>query len=134
MKTASLLIIRLALAVQFAGVLAVPTLLAAGQSPRGTWMAEWLRPQTVTRTLGVLTLRDNKLAFQEQAGAARWELELENVKRVAPANDGQALTIVTIAGEEYVVAIMDPSLNRTSPKRALTVIERALQLQAANRR
>ena len=45
MKTTSLWIIRLALTVQFIGVLAVPSLVAAAESPRAMWMAEWLRPQ-----------------------------------------------------------------------------------------
>ena len=45
MKTTSLWIIRLALTVQFVGVLAVPSLVAAADSPRAMWMAEWLRPQ-----------------------------------------------------------------------------------------
>lgn len=134
MRNASLMIIRFALAVQFVSVLAVPTLLAAAESPRGTWMAEWLRPQAVGRTMGVLTLRENKLEFAEQAGEARWEVELGNVKRIAPVNDGRALLVVTTTGEEYVAAIMDPSLTRMSPKKVMSVIDRALQLQAANSR
>jgi hypothetical protein len=134
MKTASLWIIRCALTVQFAAVLAVPSLLAAAESPRGMWMAEWLRPQTVERTIGVLTLRDGKLTFSEQVGQVGWEVELVNVKRISPVNDGRALMVVTATGEEYVAAIMDPAMVRQSPKKALSIIERALQLQAANSR
>lgn len=131
MPTASLLIIRLALTVQFLGVLAVPALLAQAESPRGTWMAEWLRPQTAERTMGVLTLRDGKLSFSEQVGQVGWEVDLANVKRVAPANDGRALSVQTVSGEEYVSVIMDASMTRTSPKKVLTVLERALQLRGA---
>ncbi len=134
MKTASLRIIRLALAVQFIGVLAVPTLLAAAESPRGTWMAEWIRPQAVERSMGLLTLRDGKLTFAEQVGDLGWEVELPNVRRVAQSPDGRALLIVTVRGDEYVAAIMDPSLTRQSPKKVLQVIEKALQLQVANTR
>ena len=46
MKTGSLWIIRLALTVQFLGVLSVPVLVGVAESPRGTWMAEWLRPHS----------------------------------------------------------------------------------------
>ena len=134
MRAASLWIIRVALTVQFAAVLAVPSLLAAAESPRGMWMAEWLRPQTVERTIGVLTLRDDKLAFSEQVGQAGWEVELSKVKRVSQANDGRALLVVTVTGEEYVAVIMDPAMVRQSPKKVLSVIERALQLQTANSR
>lgn len=134
MRTASLWIIRLALTVQFLGVLAVPTLLAAAESPRGMWMAEWIRPQTVERTLGVLALRDGKLTFSEQGGQAGWEVDLAGIKRVAQSTDGRALTVETAAGDQYVTAIMDGTLVRQSPKKALSVIERALQLQSANGR
>lgn len=134
MKTTSLLIIRLALTVQFLGVLAVPSLLAQAESPRGTWMAEWIRPQIAERTMGVLTLRDGKLSFSEQVGQVGWEVELASVKRVAQANDGRALSVQTVGGEEYVTVIMDASMTRTSPKKVLTILERALQLQAGRNR
>jgi hypothetical protein len=140
MKTMSLVIIRLALAVQFLGVLAVPTLLAAAEQPRGTWMAEWLNAEkdpaksATGRAMGVLTLRDNKLEFAEQAGEAGWEVELSNVKKVAQANDGRALLIQTTSGAEYLTAIMDPSLTRLSPKKAVQVIERAVQLRTGTSR
>lgn len=134
MKTASLWIIRLALTVQFLGVLAVPTLLAAAESPRGMWMAEWVRPQAAERTLGVLALRDGKLTFSEQMGQAGWEVSLVSIKRVAQSTDGRALMIETVTGDQYVTAIMDATLVRQSPKKALSVIERALQLQSANGR
>ena len=55
MKTASLWIIRVALAVQFLGVLAVPALVAAAESLRGRWMAEWLRPQLRSDDLIITT-------------------------------------------------------------------------------
>ncbi|HWI19880.1 MAG TPA: hypothetical protein VNT81_19135 [Vicinamibacterales bacterium] len=134
MRTASLWIIRAALTVQFAAVLAVPSLLAAADSPRGMWMAEWLRPQSVERTIGVLTLRDVKLSFSEQVGHDGWEVELSKVKRVSQANDGRALLVVTVTGEEYVTVIMDPAMVRQSPKKVLSVIERSLQLQTVNGR
>ena len=134
MKTASFWIIRVALTVQFAAVLAVPSLLAAADSPRGMWMAEWLRPQTVERTIGVLTLRDGKLAFAEQVGQAAWEVELTKVKRISADKDGRSLVVVTVTGEEYVTAIMDPAMVRQSPKKALSVLERAMQQLTANSR
>ena len=134
MKTASFWIIRVALTVQFAAVLAVPSLLAAADSPRGMWMAEWLRPQTVERTIGVLTLRDGKLAFAEQVGQAGWEVELTKVKRISADKDGRSLVVVTVTGEEYVTAIMDPAMVRQSPKKALSVLERAMQQLTANSR
>ena len=98
MKTATQVIIRLALTVQFLGVLAVPTLLAAAQAPKGTWMAEWLRSDSNERTMGVLTLRDGKLSFAQDVGDVGWVVELANVKRVAPSADGRALVIQTIGG------------------------------------
>jgi hypothetical protein len=134
MKTSSLWIIRVALAVQFLSVLAVPTLLLAAEPVRGMWMAEWLRPDAEERAIGVLRLRDGKLTFSEQLGKAEWEVDLAKIKRVALSPDGHALMVVTTAGDEYVTAIMDPSLLRQSPKKALSAIERALQLQSVGSR
>ena len=76
MKTTTLWVVRLALTVQFLGVLAVPSLLAASDVPRGMWMAEWQRPQVAERTIGVLGVRDGKLSFVEQIGQVDWELDL----------------------------------------------------------
>ena len=143
MKPASLWIIRLALTVQFIGVLAVPSLVAASESPRAMWMAEWLNPHsadlspiarsaTGERTIGVLRIRDGKLSFVEQIGQVDWELDLANVKRVAVA--GKALSITSLSGEEFIVTIMDPNLTQGSPKKAMAIIERAVQSIATNNR
>ncbi|MBY0492880.1 MAG: hypothetical protein K2Y23_01575 [Cyanobacteria bacterium] len=148
MKNSSLWIIRLALTVQFLGVLAVPTIVFAADSPRALWMAEWLpalseRPASMSedareskggRLIGVLKLRDNKLTFTEQIGQADWELDLARIKRVATVNGGRALLIVSVSGDEYIVSIMAADLTPGSAKRAISTIERALQLQAANGR
>ena len=134
MKTASIWIIRVALTVQFAGVLAVPTILAASESPRGMWMAEWLRSNVAERTIGVLKIRDGKLSFVEQIGQVDWELDLAGVKRVATTNGGRALLIVSLAGQEFVVTIMSPDLTEGSPKKVVAMIERAWQQQVTNGR
>ncbi|MFM8536002.1 MAG: hypothetical protein ACKOEC_20885 [Acidimicrobiia bacterium] len=128
------MIIRLALTVQFLGVLAVPTMLAAAQAPKGTWMAEWLRPNTNERTMGVLILRDGKVSFAQDVGDVGWEVELADVKRVTPSKDGRAVLIQTASGEEYVTAVMDPSMTRIQPKRVVSVIEQALKLLAQSSR
>lgn len=144
MKTASMWIIRAALVVQFIGVLAVPVIVSAAESPRATWMAEWMNPSRSAevsspvasssegRTIGVLTLRDGKLWFREQRGQASFELDLADVKRVATANGGKALSIETMAGEQYLVAIMDATLMQSSPKRVVTTLERALDALSAS--
>lgn len=134
MRTTSLLIIRLALAVQFICILAVPSLVAAAESPRGMWLAEWIRPHAPERTIGLLRVRDGKLSFVEQVGQIDWELDLERVRQVTTVNGGRALSIVSVAGEEYVVSILGPNLTHASPKRALAIIERAVQSMAANTR
>jgi hypothetical protein len=134
MKTGSLWIIRVALTVQFLGVLAVPALVAAAESPRALWMAEWLRPHSIERSIGVLRLRENKLTFVEQIGQVDWELDLARVKKVATVNGGRALLVVSMTGDEYVVTIMEPDLTPGSPRRALNAIERAIELQTANGR
>ena len=134
MKTASLWIIRVALAVQFAGVLAVPALVAAAESPRGTWMAEWLRPHSIERTIGVLRLRESRLTFVEQVGQVDWSLDLARVKKVATVNGpstplragGSALLIVSQTGDEYVVSIMGPDLTPVPAKTAGALIERGI--------
>lgn len=144
MKTGSLWIIRLALTVQFLGVLAVPVLVATADSPRGVWMAEWLNPkqepaqsewltsrsearrESNGRTIGVLRLRDSKLSFVEQIGQVDWELDLASVRRIATTPSGRALRIQSVTGDEYIVAIMDPDFNPGSPKRAASTIERAI--------
>ncbi len=134
MKTGSLWIIRVALTVQFLGVLAVPALVAAAESPRALWMAEWLRPHSIERTIGVLRLRENKLSFVEQVGQVDWELDLARVKKVATVNGGRALLVVSMTGDEYIVKIMEPDFTPGSPKRALSIIERAIELQTTNGR
>lgn len=134
MKTTSLWIIRLALAVQFVCVLAVPSLVAANESPRGLWMAEWLRPQATERTIGILRVQDGKLSFVEQIGQVDWELDLANVKRIAPINNGRSLFVASVGGDEYILSIMDPNMTTASPKKALAIIERAIQSLAANNR
>jgi len=142
MKTSSLWIIRIALIVQFLGVLAVPTLLAAEQAPRAMWMAEWQNPPQALalseskgeRTLGVLEIRDGKLSFVEQLGQVDWDLELSSVKRVAVVNNGRSIAITSLAGAEYVFSIMGFDLTPASPKKAMAVIDRAVQAMAANAR
>ena len=134
MRTGSLWIIRLALTVQCLGVLSVPALVAAAESPRGLWMAEWLRPHSIERTIGVLELRNSKLTFVEQIGQADWQLDLSSVKRIATVNGGRSLLIVSVTGDEYLMSIMDSDLTPGSPKRVATTLDRALQLHGANSR
>jgi hypothetical protein len=133
MKTGSLWIIRLALTVQFAGVLAVPAIVAASESPSGRWMAEWLRPHSIERTIGVLRLRETKLTFVEQVGQVDWELDLARVKKVATVNGGRSLLIVSQTGDEFVVSIMEPNLTRGSAKDAGALIERAIDTVTGGR-
>ena len=130
MKSSSLWIIRLALTVQFLGVLAVPAIVFAQESPRALWMAEWLRPHSIERSIGVLKLRENKLSFTEQIGQVDWELNLSSIKKVAAINGGRSLLIVSVSGDEYVVSIMEANLTPSSAKRASSTIERAVQLQS----
>jgi hypothetical protein len=134
MKTMSFRVIQIALMVQFLSVLAVPCPVAAAESPRGTWMAEWVRPAATARTIGVLTLREAKLSFAEQSGQAEWALDLANVKRVAAVNGGRSLAIVSASGEEFVFTVLDANLVQGSPKKALAILERAVQLFASNGR
>lgn len=134
MKTTTLWIIRVALLVQFLGVLAVPSLLAANEAPRGMWMADWHRPQITERTIGVLRIRDGKLSFVEQLGQVDWELELTSVKSVSITNNGHSLTVMSVTGDQYVVSVMEANLTETSPKKVATMIERAMQSVAANNR
>ena len=74
MKTSAIWIIRVALTVQFLGVLAVPAIVFAGESPRALWMAEWLNPRQAPalsesngRNIGVLVLRESTLSFRSRA-------------------------------------------------------------------
>ena len=133
MKNSSLWIIRLALTVQFLGVLAVPTIVFAQESPRALWMAEWLRPHSIERTIGVLKLRDGKLSFVEQIGQVDWQLDLASIKKVATVNGGRALLIVSITGDEYILSIMEANLTTASPKRAGSLIERAIDITMGGR-
>jgi hypothetical protein len=126
MRTTTLWIIRLALMVQFIGVLAVPALMAAAESPRGMWLAEWMRPQSIERAIGVLALRDGRLAFTEQVGQGDWAVDLSDVKRVSVVNNGRALLVESSKGEQFVTTIMESNLTPQSPKKALALIERAM--------
>jgi hypothetical protein len=144
MKKTSLRIIKLALTVQFLGVLAVPALLASNDSPRAMWMAEWLNASDPAaalspvareregRTIGVLKLRDGKLTFTEQIGQVDWEIDLASVKRVV--SQGRAVAITTMTEQEFTVGIMDSSFTPVSPKKVTSAIERAIQFLAANSR
>jgi hypothetical protein len=146
MKTTSLWIIRLALTVQFVGVLAVPSLVAAADSPRAMWMAEWVNAVQAGdalspgardregRTIGVLKIRDGKLSFVEQIGQVDWELDLATVNRVAVINGGRSLVIGSVTGEEFVVSIMEANLTLASPRKAIALIERAVKSVASNSR
>jgi hypothetical protein len=136
MKPASLWLIRLALTVQFLGVLAVPTIVASAESPRAMWVAEWLRlrPHSIQRTVGVLKLRDGKLTFVEHIGQVNWELDLASIRKVGTVNGGRTLQIVSISGEEYIVSIKEANLSPGSPNGARSTIEKALQLHTANNR
>jgi hypothetical protein len=147
MKPTSVWIIRLALTVQFLGVLSVPAILSANDlssvapgatevSPHASWTAEWLRlrQRSITRTVGVLKLGDGKLTFVEQIGHANWELDLASIRKVGTVNGGRTLLIVSITGDEYIVSIKEANLSPGSPKGARSTIEKALQLHTANSR
>lgn len=97
-------------------------------------MAEWVRPSTAGRTIGVLRVNDDKLTFVEQVGQANWEVDLTAVRRVTTAPGGKALSIVLVTGEEYVVAVMAMDLTPAPQKKALAILERAVQSVAANNR
>jgi hypothetical protein len=131
MKTSSLWIIRVALTVQLIGVLAVPAALAAAESPRAMWMAEWLRSRAVERTIGVLKLRDGRLSFTEMSGQAEWSIDIASVKRVS---SGRNMTIESSTGETYVMSIMDSNLTQGSPKKVVATIDRAMQGMSASNR
>ena len=123
MKTSSLWIIRVALTVQLIGVLAVPVALAAAESPRAMWMAEWLRSRAVERTIGVLKLREGTLSFTEVSGRAEWSIDLASMKRVS--GNGRTMTIESNSGETYVMSIMESNLTPGSPKKVVALIESA---------
>lgn len=134
MKQTSLWLIKLALAVQFACVLAVPSIVAASESPRSViWMAEWIRPNVAERAIGILVLREGKLSFAEQVGPAQWEIDVAAVSRVEPVENNR-LSIVTNDGATYVISVMDATLVPTSPKKMTEAIERAMQTATAGAR
>ena len=133
MRTSSLWIIRVALTVQLIGVLAVPAAVAAAESPRAMWMAEWINAtaerlvgrsaEREGRTIGVLKLREGRLWFTEVSGQAEWSIDLASMKRVT--NSGRTMTIESITGETYVMSIMDSDLTPGSPEKVVAIIESA---------
>ena len=137
MKQSSILVIKLALLVQFFALLAVPVLVAADEAPRAMWMAEWIRADATDlspvarsakgeRTIGVLRLRDGKVSFVEQLGQVDWELDFASVKKVAAA--GGRVILTSLRGEEFVVVVMETNLVPMSPKKVAAAIERAIQV------
>lgn len=137
MKTFSSHIVWQAFIVLFIGVTAMTTQVsAASESGRGMWLAEWVRPQaegSSPRSIGVLKLRDGRLSFAEQNRRLEWEVDLGSVKRVTVANGGRALLVTSISGDEFIVSIMQPDMTLGSPKKALSIIERAVQSIATSR-
>ena len=137
MKQSSILVIKLALLVQFFALLAVPVLIAADEAPRAMWMAEWIRADVEggiakgERTIGVLRIRDGNVSFVEQVGQVDWELDFAGVKRVATA--GGRVILTSMRGEEFVVAVMEPNLMPMSPKKVAATIERAIQVATTSR-
>jgi len=131
MKQSSILVIKLALLVQFFALLAVPVLIAADEPQRAMWMAEWVRPDVQERTIGVLRIRDGKVSFVEQVGQVDWELDFASVKRVAAA--GGRVILTSLRGEEFVVSVMEPNLMPMSPKKVAATIERAIQAATTTR-
>ena len=140
MKTSSLWIIRVALTVQLIGVLAVPAAVAAAESPRAIWMAEWLRSRAVERTIGVLKLRDGRLSFTEMSGQAEWSIDIASVTRVSnnPSTSlragRQTMTIESNSGETYVMSIVESNFMQGSPKKVVATIDRAMQGMSASNR
>ena len=131
MRTPLSRVVRLAFTVLFLGVLMVPAEAGNANDHRGMWLAEWVRPNVAERSIGVLKLRDGKLSFAEQTGQLDWELDLASVKRISTANGGRSLAVASMTGEEFIVSIMQPDLTHGSPKKALSIIERAVQSLAA---
>jgi hypothetical protein len=103
------------------------------ESPRGMWLGEWLRPHSIERSIGVLTVRDNKVSFSEEIGKPDWELELSRVNRVVTINAGCSLLIEAATGTEFIVSIMEADLTPGLAQHASSVIERAMQRQLAPR-
>jgi hypothetical protein len=129
-RKSSILVIKLALMVQFFALLAVPVLVAADEAPRAIWMAEWVRADATERSIGVLRIRDARVWF-EQMGEVEWELDLSSVKRVAAA--GGRVHITSMRGEEFIVAVMESNLMPMSPKKVVSAIERALHAATTSR-
>ena len=133
MKPSSLWIIRVALTVQLIGVLAVPAAVAAAESPRAMWMAEWINAtaerlvghsaQRDGRTIGVLKLHDGRLSFTEMSGHAEWSIDVASVRRVS--HNSRTMTIESSTGETYMMSIMDSNLTQGSPKKVVAMIESA---------
>lgn len=131
MKKSSILVIKLALLVQFFAILLVPVLVAADEAPRAIWMAEWIRPDAIERTIGILRIRDARVSFIEQVGEVDWELDLASVKRVTAA--GGRVILTSLSGEEFVLVVMEPNLMPMSPKKVAATIERALHAATTQR-
>lgn len=116
-----------------AGILAVlfvvgsASVVHAGDTPLGFWMAASSSESSLTgRSWGRLILEDGDLRFESPV--YKWRIALSEIKRVEPSKaSARAFEIETMSGAIHFAAILDATMVKDSPRKAIEVIQRGMR-------
>lgn len=99
----------------------------AGDTPLSSWMAASSSESTLTgRSWGRLTLEDGELRFESPV--YKWRIALSEIKRVESSKAaGKTFEIETAAGAIYFAAILDATMMKDSPRKAIQMIQRGIR-------
>jgi hypothetical protein len=91
------------------------------------WMAASSSEATLTgRSWGRLILEDGDLRFE--SSVYKWRIALSEIKRVEPSKAAEkTFEIETAAGTIYFAAILDATMVKDSPRKAIQMIQRGVR-------
>lgn len=98
---------------------------------RGVWLASSGSEPALATSCGRLALRDGRLSFD--SADVEWQLAVSEIKRIAVSEQSDRLIVIEGADETHYVAILGPQMLVESPRRALTIIQKAMKAPAAPR-
>lgn len=108
-------------------VLGWASVVRAGDTPLGFWMAASSSESSLTgRSWGGLTLEEGELRFESPV--YNWRVALSEIKRVeASKASARAFEIETMSGAIHFAAILNATMVKDSPRKAIEVIQRGMR-------